>query len=192
MRWIPLVILIYLVVLVQTTIAQAVTVNVPWVGSISPDLAAVVTVFLALHAASGPDAMLAGWLLGLAVDLTAAGGPGAATVVGPMALVYALAAGGLFRAREALFHEHALTQTLLALVFCLFTHGVWLTSQALLHFSDVLWSHYFRMLMQVVLSAAFSAALTPLVYYLLGRCRRWFVAVPAVRRSGRAAGRHRR
>lgn len=192
MRWIPLVILAYLVVLVQTTIARVVTLELPWVGEISPDLAAIVTVFLALHATTGADAMLVGWLLGLAVDLTSAGGPGAPSVVGPMALVYALAAGGLFRAREALFHEHALTQTLLVLGFCLFTHTIWLTVQAVLAFRDVVWSVYFRMLVQVVLSSIFSAALTPLIYYLLGRCNRVFLIVPAHRRARRTVRRQRR
>ena len=191
MRWIPLMILIYVVVLVQTTVAQVITVRLPWVGRISPDLAAIVTVFLALHAVTASDAMLVGWLLGTAVDLTAAGGPGGATVVGPMAVCYALAAAGLFRVREALFHEHAVAQTLLALVFCLFTHTLWLTAQALLSFSEVLWSEYFRMLIQVVLSAVFSAVLTPLVYYILGRCNRLFLLVPAARRR-RAIRRHRR
>jgi len=185
MRWGPLVILACVVVLVQTTAGRILTFALPSVGFVSPDLAAIVAVFLALYAASATDAMLAGWMLGLAVDLTAAGGPGHATVVGPMALAYALAAGGLVRVREAFFRERALTQALLAMTFCLACHAAWVSVQSLLNYHELAWSDYWRMMSQVVLSSLYSAALTPLVHYLLARRGRWFLKVAPPRRGRR-------
>jgi rod shape-determining protein MreD len=183
MRWLPVAILVYVAVVIQTTAGQFVTLHLPWMGPVSPDLLAMVTVFLAMRAATTVDAMLTGWLLGVAVDLTVGGGVGAGTVVGPMAVAYALAAGGLGRAREALFHEHALTQFLLALVFCLFTHTVWITAQSLVNLRDVTWGGYLQMLMQMLVSAFYTAALTPLVHYVLSRHTRWFVVGPISRRE---------
>lgn len=184
MRWLPVLILSYLVIVLQTSVGRVLTLQVPVVGVISPDLAAVVAVFLALRAPSATDAMLLCWVLGLLVDLTAGGGLGAGTVVGPMPLAYALAGGAVSRMREALFLEHALTQFLLVLLFCAFTHTAWITTQAVVNWREVSWSGYFGMLGRMAVSAFYAAVLAPLVHYVLIPRTRWFVTAP-VSRSGR-------
>jgi cell shape-determining protein MreD len=184
MRWIPFIILVYLVVLFQSTAGKVLTLTTAGLGSVGPDLAALVAVFVALYARSCPDAMLAAWVLGMAVDLTVSGGVGAATVVGPMSLAYALAAGALFRIREAFFRERALTQGLLALGFCLLAHGVWVTAQSLLAAGEVSWSAYGRTLLQAAALACYTAALMPLAHFGLIRCQRWLLVSP-VGRGGR-------
>ena len=122
--------------------------------------------------------MVAGWALGLAVDLTTVAGVGSGTVVGPMAIAYALTAGLLFRVREAFFRERALTQALLAWGFCLIAHGLWVTMQSLRTDGDVSWSAYGRTLLQAAGLACYSAVLMPLVHFLLVKCQRWILTAP--------------
>ena len=183
MRWIPFVILVYLIVLFQTTLGRALTFRVAEVGTIGPDIAALAAVYVAFHARGWADAMLAAWGLGLAIDLTTAGGVGVLTVVGPMPIAYALAGGLLFRVREALFRERALTQALLALAFCLLAHGLWVTAQWVLTGGGLHWPAYGWSLLQVLASACYSALLMPLMHVGLGKCRRWFL--PAAAGPGR-------
>ncbi|MCD6303841.1 MAG: hypothetical protein J7M21_02640, partial [Planctomycetes bacterium] len=78
MRWIPFVILVYVVVLLQATVGHILLLSPRGLGAVGPDVAALVAVFIAFYARSGTDAMLAAWALGLAVDLTTAGGLGSA------------------------------------------------------------------------------------------------------------------
>lgn len=179
MRWIPFFILAYAVVLIQTTAGRILAFTADGVGTIGPDLTALLAVFVAFHARSGVDVMLSAWMLGLSVDLTTAGGMGAGVVVGPMAIAYCLVAGLLFRVREAFFRERALTQALLAWAFCLLTHGGWVTVQSLLSLRDVTWSAYGRTLLQAVAVACYTALLMPLAHVGLARLRRWFLSAPA-------------
>ena len=184
MRWIPLLALTYVVVFVQTSLGTVLSIQVPSLGVLSPDLAAIVAVFIALRARSGLDAAISAWVLGLALDLTSAGGVSASTVIGPMSLTYVLASGMLFRIREAFFRERALTQALLALFFCLIAHWLWVTAQALLG-GRLAWRDYGRILLQAAALAVYTAALTPLGHYFLGLIEKWFIATVAVRGQGR-------
>ena len=177
MRWIPFLIQTYLVVLFQCTAARILVVQGGGFGPVGPDFAALVAVFVTLHARSWVDALLAVCVLGVALDLSAGGGVGA-TAVGPMSLSYALVAGLLFRVREAFFRERALTQALLALAFCLLTHVVWVTLQSLLAIGVIDGGAYGRMLLQALALACYSAVLMPLVHLLLSRCQRWFLTAP--------------
>ena len=59
MRWVPLAILAYLVLLAQTTVGRVLAFDWPAVGTIGPDLLAMVAVYGALHARLRADAMLA-------------------------------------------------------------------------------------------------------------------------------------
>ena len=185
MRWVPLAILIYLVVLLQTTVLRVLSFTVPSLGPVGPDMIAIMAVFLALRAATSADAMIAAWLLGLAVDLTAPGGPGSGAVVGPMAVAYALAAGGLFKIRDAFFRNSAMTQAILVLVFCALTHSAWVTVQALINYRTVTAFEYVRTLGQVGVSAVYSAVLAPLGHYMLHSCDRIILLLPASRRGRR-------
>ncbi len=187
MRWVALIILAYVLILLQATLGDVLTwTNSPF-GAIGPDFAAVVAVFLALYAPTLADAMLAGWLLGLAIDLSAAGAPGGATAVGPMALGYAFAAAVVFQMREAVFRDRKHTQMLLTLLFCLVAHGLWISLQSLLNWGDVGRSDYGRLWLQVGSLSGYTALLAPIGYAAMKRLRRWFVPTPSTRgpRMGR-------
>lgn len=181
MRWIPFVILAWLLVIVQTTLGRVLTLSGTPIGSIGPDLLAIVAVFVALQARSGQDAALAGWVLGLALDLTAAGGVASPTVIGPMPIAYALASGLIYWLREAVFRERALIQALLAALFCLVAHGIWVTAQSLRAAGQMTWSAYGEVLVQAVALAVYTALLTPLGYWALRRVRRVFMTGPSGR-----------
>lgn len=183
MRWVVLIIMAYVVVLLQATLGDVLTFTASPIGAIGPDLAAIAAVFLVLHAPTLADAMLSGWMLGLAVDLSTAGAPGGATAIGPMALGYAFAAAVLFQMREAVFQDRKPTQMLLTLLFCLIAHGLWITLQSLLSFGEVSWSRYGRLWMQAAALAGYTALLAPLGYAAMRRMRRWFVATSPTRRS---------
>lgn len=184
MRWIPLLLITYLVVFVQTSLGMVLSIRAPSLGVLSPDLMAILAVYIALHARSGTDVAISAWVLGLALDLTSSGGVSGSTVIGPMALAYTASAALLFRIREAFFRERALTQATLALFFCLAAHGLWVTVQAALA-GGLPWAAYGRILLQAVGLAVYTALLTPLGHYVLGLIEKWFIAALAIRGQGR-------
>lgn len=181
MRWILLLILAYLLVLVQTTAGKVLVAHTQALGAIGPDLLAIAAVFLAFRAREALDVMLAGWVLGFALDLTSGGGPGAGTVVGPMAISYTVSCWAVYRIREALFRERALTQALVTLIFVVSAHGLWITLQSLLA-GGTSWQAFFRTLLQAVGVAVYTAALAPLGFFVLSKVERWFIIVPVGRR----------
>lgn len=178
MRWIRFIILVYLVILVQVSLAGLVTVATP-LGRVKVDFAAVAAVFVAFYARQGIDAMLACWILGLAVDLTTGGGLAGSPVVGPMALGYAILGGMLWRVRDAFFRDRALTQAFLTALFCLAAQCFWITAQSL---RMGVWRDYGSMLLQAIAVAVFTALMTPLVQFVLQRTARW-IFLPAGNRS---------
>ena len=178
MRWIPFLILAYAVVLVETSVSWVLSVNVSWLGAVGPDLAAMVVVFVALYSRTAGDAMLAAWVMGLAVDLTSGGGVGSATVVGPMAVAYCLLAGQLWRIREAFFRERALTQVVLSLLFTASAHWVWVTAQVLLAAGRVPFGDYAAAMGQALLIGCYTALLMPLAHFGLLRIQRLILANP--------------
>lgn len=180
MRWVPFVILVYVVVLVQTTVGKVLTFQRTAWGAVGPDLAAIVAVYLALHLRDGLDLGIATWTLGLAVDLTT-GGP----AVGPMALAYLLAGALVLQLREAVFRERAAVQMLLALVFCVVAHGLWVTVESLwLAPAQRSWAQYMQTLRQAFALAAYTAVLMPLGHWALARIERLLIAP----QSGRSRG----
>jgi len=178
MHWIPFVILAYVVVLVQVTVWGTLTFTGTAIGSIGPDLAAMVAVFIALNARRGTEVMIAAWILGFGLDLTTGGGTVSAAAVGPMAAGYALAAGAIHRVREAFFRERAVTQAFLAALFCLVAHGLWVTVQCLLAYEVVTWSTWGRLLLQAAALACYTGVLMPLVNLLLRRVRGLLISAP--------------
>ncbi|MCK4601413.1 MAG: hypothetical protein KAU28_03035 [Phycisphaerae bacterium] len=186
MRWIPFIILAYPILLVQTTLGRVLIIHSDHLGAVWPDFLAILAVFVALRAKALLDVMLAAWTLGLLVDLTTAGGPGGAAVIGPMAIAYTFGAFVVYRVREAFFREHRLPQVLLTFVFCLLAHWLWVTIQSLLA-GGMSFSIYTRVLLQVVLVSAYTAALMLLGHPGLARCQRFFLTVPSgrSRRAGR-------
>lgn len=183
MRWVPLIILAYVLTLLQATVGDVLTWTEGSLGPVGPDLVVLAAVFLVIHAPSLSDAMLTGWLLGMALDLSAAGGPGGTAAIGPMALGYAFASAIVFQAREAVFRERKTTQMLLGLTFCVVAHGLWITLQSLLSWPVVSWRSYGRLWLQAGALAAYTGLLTPLGYAGMKRLRRWFIALPTGRQA---------
>lgn len=183
MRWIPLIIVAYVMVLLQTTLGRILMIHHSTVGAVSPDLVALVAVFVALTARSGLDVMLAGWILGLGLDLTTGAGIEASTVVGPMPIAYALAGGILYGIREAFFRDRVLTQALLALLFCLLAHGLWVVLQSLLGYRGIGWSELGRVLLQAAMLSVYTALLMPLGGFLLKKIQRFLILQPSSGRS---------
>ncbi|MFW6133685.1 MAG: hypothetical protein ACOC8F_07285 [Planctomycetota bacterium] len=183
MRWVVFAMATYVAVLLQTTLVGLVRIGGFAFGGVRPDLPATLAVFIALRTRSRSDALLAALALGVALDLTVAGGPGGEMVLGLLPMAYVLAAAVVFRVREALFRERILTQAVLALGFCLLGHGIWVSAQALLTAGETTWSAYRGMLYQAIGVSIYTAVAMPLVGAGLQRCERWLV-VPAPGRLG--------
>lgn len=181
MRWIPFAILVYVLILVQTTVGRVLMVERLAIGTVGPDLLAPLVVFIALYVRRATDAMIAACVLGFALDLTTAGGSGSDAVVGPMPILYALGARALFEVREAFFRQRILTKIFLTLSFCLFTHFLWVTVQSLLAHRVTAWSEYGLMLVQASAVSAYSAVLAPMLIWVFEKGQRWIVLIPAGR-----------
>ncbi len=173
MRWVYFIILAVLAVIAQTTVVQVIWLRTR-VGYIGPEVLASVAVFAALHARTRTDAALAGWVCGFALDLTLTG-PG----MGVMSLLYMAAAVGVHHLREVTFRERAVTQIILALLFCLFAYGL-LTAYDLLT-GALGGQSVFGRAIQCAGLAAYTAMVTPLVCRLLRPLGRWLVPAPTGR-----------
>ena len=185
MRWVPFLILVYAVLLVQTTLGKLMTFQRTAWGTVGPDLAAIVAVFLALRLREGVDLALATWTLGLAVDLTTVG-----PAVGPMALAYVAAGAAIWKLREAVFRERPGAQMILALVFCVLAHGLWVTIESImLPASERSWAHYGRLLKQAFALGLYTAALMPLGHWALRKVERFLIAPLSGRSRGARSAR---
>jgi cell shape-determining protein MreD len=182
MRWIPFIILVYVVLVVQSSLGLAMG-----FGGVSPDLLAVVAVAVALWAPNAMTAMLAAWVLGFALDLTITGATGGLTVAGPMSLAYLVGARLIFNLREIVYNDRVIIRGLLAGVFCIVTHGLWVLSQCLL---TVSWSDFPRLMGQGAGVALYTAIVAPIGCWMLWPARGLLFEVPVhssrrARRSGR-------
>ncbi len=179
MRWVPLAILTYVLALGQTTLGGMIDIHLAKIGPVRPDVLAIVAVYAALNVRSAVDAMLTAWVLGLVVDLTTGAGTSDSTLVGPMALAYALAAGCVYKVRDAVFREKVVTQFTMTVVFCIVAHWLWITAQWMLAFEGTTATGYVLMLVQAVLAGLYTAALAPLVHVGLRAIRRWIIVSPS-------------
>ncbi len=170
MKWSSLLIFSVIIVLVQATAGRVLSFSVGGVGTIMPDLMAVLVVFMALSARNGLDVMLMGWMLGFAVDLAVVG----PTPVGPMAIAYALAAWLVYSIREAFFYDRLMTRAMLTLIFCILAHVMWVLIQSMVA-SDAISGLRFQLVLQAMLIAAFTAIISPPIFMVLNRVRRWFI-----------------
>jgi len=169
-RWVYFILLTVAVIVVQTTVGQVLWVRTP-VGLVGPVFPAMVAVFVTLSVRSGTDAALAAWVLGLSVDLTLSG-----RGMGLTALLYAAAAAGIFRVREAFFRDRVFPQMVLGFAFCLFVQGLWAAWAAAWSSGTV---GFGRLLVQALGVSAYTAALTPLACRALRRVGRWLAVVPS-------------
>ena len=178
MRWLVLIILAFAAVLVQVTIGGLLRFRGLGIGSIGPDLVAMIAVFIAMYARWGADAMLSAWVLGLALDLTAAGGAGSETAVGPMPIASVLAAWLVYRIRGAFFRERVLAQMVLALAFCAVAHGTWVMLQCAVSHSYTTWAVCGQLLFQALALSIYTAVLMPIAHMALSRAQKLFMAGP--------------
>ncbi len=185
MRWAPFLIFAYLLLLAQSTLGHMLMLDRLTLGPVGPDLMALLAVFVGLYVRGAMEGVTAGWVLGMMIDLTTAGGAGMGTRVGPMALFFALGVWMIFQVREAIYRERALPQMLVAAIFCLLTHSLWVLTQAVL--APGLWPNLGRLLVQVLLSAVYSGLLMPLVHFVCMSSRGWFLtASPGRSRRSRS------
>jgi len=184
MRWIPLAFVTYIAVVAQTTLGSLLTFTFGRLGRVGPDLLAPLAVYIALRGPGATEVMISGWMLGMALDLTTAAGPGAiqTAALGPMAISYALVAGMLFRLREAVFAERRITQMALVFVFVLLSHIGWLLAQASLAWS---WRGMAGMLAVASTRALYTGALAAAILPVLRRIGGGLFVMPATGRSRR-------
>jgi hypothetical protein len=175
MRWIPFAILAWVMIVLQTTVAQVLTTDRLAIGTVGPDLLASLAVFAALYAQRQTDALVAAWLLGTILDLATAGGPAGGSVVGPMAIGYVLGAKAVFSVRGAFFRDRLPTRALMGLMFCLVAHWFWVTAQSILSWGQTPWAEYWRMIVQAVLISAYSALLAPALVAVFAGGRKWLM-----------------
>lgn len=176
MRWIAFVILAVAAVALQMSIGAAMRIPLGDGGlALAIDFLAILAVLTALRVGDGFDAILAGWVLGLLIDLTTVNLP-----IGLHALTYALAAAFVYQSRGSVFSESPLTQALLALGFCLIAHGLARTFVDFRVRPDARWLG--RDLLQAALVALTTAAATPMMLGLLRHVDWLIMDQPAWRR----------
>ncbi len=157
MRWLTFALLAALAICFQTTIA-------PRLGTPNayPDIMLILVIHYALHAQTA-DGLLAGWLMGLLVDLT--------TVqrFGLVAVAYGLIALIVWSIRDLMFPKHPLSHFSLTFLSCF---AVQLVLRGYFHFSY----HLDAPMASVIGAALFAAAYTglwavPIHWFLLRYCR---------------------
>ena len=183
-RWIPFLLFAYVLVLVQTTVGQILTIDRFSVGPFGPDLLIPLAVFVAFYAKDVYDAMLCGWAIGMLIDLTTAGGGGAPTRVGPMALILSLSMWVAFNAREWLYREKVMPQMVVGGLLCFTAHFLWCVCQ--IFFAGRGWDLFGGLCVQSLLSSVYTALLTPLAFTILWLCRKWLFLTGTSSRSRRS------
>lgn len=168
MRWVYFICLVLVGAVVQTSLVPVLWFRTPagWVG---PEILAAVAVFVGLYAPTATDAALAGWALGLAVDLTLSG-----SGMGLLALLYAAGAAGVFAVREAFFRDRVVTRMLLGALFCVFVYEIWIAYDVLIAGAG---GGLGRPALLALALAAYTAVLTPLVCSGLRKVERFLLAV---------------
>jgi len=156
MRWVSFAILVAVVLVLQTTLVPRLSIR-----GIFPDLLLIVALYYALQAPEAP-AMLAGWICGLMMDLSAGGR------VGVLAFAFGLVGVLVVKIRDLTFRDNPLLQMFVALVAGSIVHGIERGQR-------VLWGEAAAgmgdALLTGVFVAMYTAALTPYVHWLLSRAR---------------------
>ena len=170
MRWAPLAIFMYIICLLQMTLTKTITFETLGVGPFGPDFMVCLAVFVAFWARSSTDAMVAGTIMGLLMDLTTAGGMQAPTLVGPMGIAYCISVSLVFRVREAFFRDRVFPQILICTMFCLLSHFIWITIQTIFCGTGG-FKAYMNSLLLVLLSSVYTGLIAPIWLYILLKVR---------------------
>jgi rod shape-determining protein MreD len=161
MHWIALVILVYVVTALQSAAVPFIAVN-----TIRPDLMVIVAVHYALVARTY-DALLACWLIGLAIDLSGISYQHHGNV-GVCALSLGLIAVPIVKLRSFIFRDSVLTQ-----LFFTFAAKFALDFLVGLHMMHSIgdWSRMREVVVKGVYAAIYTAVLAPYGNWFLKRMR---------------------
>jgi rod shape-determining protein MreD len=162
MRWIAFIILLLVVTVLQTSVMPFLAVH-----TIRPDLLVILAVYYAL-AARTHDALLACWIIGLAIDLTSLSFAGGANV-GLHALSLGMIALVIVNLRDLTFRDSVATR-----LFFTFATKLAVSLLAGTYMGFVLQTvHPFReTLITAIYAAVYTAVLAPYGHWVLGRLRR--------------------
>ncbi len=156
MRWISFAVLACVFLILQTSLAGWVEVL-----GVRPDWVLILVLYYALHA-RGSDAMLAGWILGMLVDLCGS------ERMGLFALTYGLCAASVVRVRGLLFRDHPLSDFLVTCVFALIAQLL----HVVYRLGYVPGTSAPAAIGEAVLTALYTAAWAPYVQWCLRRADR--------------------
>jgi rod shape-determining protein MreD len=160
MRWFSFTIILVITIILQTSVSRIFGFGPQ---RIMPDLFLLLLVVLA-YRGNNDQILLACWILGLAKDLTSS------APLGSYALAFGLLALLIRRLRELLYGERLLPMVLVALA------GSFLVEQFVLFICVLkgapLMSQYPRLSLEMLFSAALTAALLPYVYWLVSKLHR--------------------
>lgn len=161
MRWIAFAILIYLVLVLQTAVAPLLAMHTVW-----PDFMVVTAVWFALMARA-PDAMLACWFIGLAMDLAGLSYQGHSNV-GAHALALGLLSIAIVKVRDFTFRESVASQ-----LFYTFFTKLGLCALVGLHMLYVVGElgRFGEVMARGLYEAVYTAALAPYGHWLLRQFR---------------------
>ncbi len=156
MKWFSFSVLAVVAVILQTSVTPLLQIQ-----SIRPDLMFALAVFYALWG-PWPDAAIAGWILGLVVDLQSV------DRVGVHALCFGCAAWAIMRIRQIVFRDHAITQILVTLLFTMLVQVMvgWYNRWG----SD---SEGDAILWPALMTGTYTAICAPYVHWTLMRLGRW-------------------
>jgi rod shape-determining protein MreD len=118
MKWPAFIILAVLSLAVQATVGGLLCISLSDGLLLGVDFLAVIAVLVALKVREGTDALLAGWVLGLLIDLSSPHMP-----LGLYALTFGLAASLVYYVRGAVFTTNPVSQMLTTFGFCLSAHA---------------------------------------------------------------------
>ena len=119
MRWIGFFLVALAAAAVQVSLGAILRIRLGGSGlCLAVDFLAILAVAIGLRGPDPAQSALAGWCLGLLIDLSTTGTP-----VGLYAVTFAMATGVVAQIRPAVFVENPLTQAILAVVLCLLAHG---------------------------------------------------------------------
>lgn len=161
MRWIAFAIIIYLVLVLQTAVAPLLALHTVW-----PDLMVIAAVWFALLA-KPPDAMLACWIIGFAMDLAGLSYHGYSNL-GIHALGLGLVAMVIVKVRDFTFRESVASQ-----LFYTFFTKLALSAIVGLHMLYVVGElgRTGEVMTRGVYEAIYTAALAPYGHWLLRQVR---------------------
>ncbi len=174
MKWLPFAILALVMLAVQATVGGLLGIALGDGLLLGVDFLAILAVLVGMKTRAGTDALLAGWMLGLLIDLASPRMP-----IGLYALTFSLATSLVYYARGSIFTTNPVSQMLMTFGFVAVAHGA---ARLFIHLvAPPAGSRLGLDLVEALLLAMCSAAAAPLVMGVLHKLDWLFL----VQRSGR-------